>query len=63
MNGKSRTQTTAPQSDGGDRSGDGRPRYERPQILKRRSMVRVTGQGTSGTGPAGGQMIANGVTP
>lgn len=63
---KSTTQTTAPDVQGCDRAGDARPRYERPRIVKRRSVVRVTGSLASGTGPGtspGPGLITTGTTP
>lgn len=65
MNRKSTTQTTAPDAPECDRAGDARPRYERPRIVKRRSVVRVTGQLASGSGPAssGPGLLASGTTP
>jgi hypothetical protein len=48
------TTSAAPEREGRDRP-DSRPRYEPPRIVKRRSVVRSTGQLVSGAGiPAGG---------
>lgn len=43
-----------------ERASDDRPRYEKPRITKRRSVVRATGQVFSGTGPAAGGLPATG---
>jgi hypothetical protein len=54
-----RTPTTPATPEPG-RTRDDRPRYEKPRITKRRSVVRATGQHFSGTGPLAGGLPANG---
>lgn len=52
---KSTTSQTALPPEGCDRAADPRPRYEPPRLVKRRSLVRGTGQYVSGLGrPDGG---------
>lgn len=60
-----RTKSTTPQTtlppEGCDRAADPRPRYEPPRLVKRRSLVRGTGQSyVSSTGTSAGGLPVNG---
>lgn len=60
-----RTKSTTPHStlpaEGRDRAADPRPRYEPPRLVKRRSLVRGTGQSyTSSVGLQAGGLPADG---
>lgn len=58
---KSTTAHTAQQPAGCDRPADPRPRYEPPRLVKRRSLVRGTGQSyVSSVGLQAGGLPANG---
>ena len=54
------TMPAAPELERCARAGDARPRYEPPRIVKRRSVVRATGQLVSTSGPQAGGLPAHG---